>query len=598
MDRPKLRALDALSYSDSDFDRALRDIMPSSRNAVTYIDLQGWTELPEPDKLRVKDMIKNWMRSYKSHAVDLDQVNARLLKVSTSPVIPKQPQDTSTTITTPAEDEGEDGYLITEETAAYQDIVADGGRPWYPFHLFEHVRKHHAEHREMLRFWCSARDWTVYSKQRERWKSFRKWQDDNRGLLNVQAEFEKQKAAHLKYYARHGGDIDGLDTEKRWEDEFERFENRRGWEHHYTVEHGLSRKQDKDRFPAYVIAVRARLDRHGFARAVQLDPDPKNQDPLTTWIEYLNYEYWVHDGFVNKVTRVQSDRKQLLKTIAESGMLWPGETTEKIARFHYDFNLRAKHEKSKETAPKGSDVVDTKAQNADTQADVDREPRPVPETESPAQPCASPARKRARSEESLEKMEGPGLKKRKLEADVSVVKQHDGHVGRLALEEDDEGVSLDVAVGMDLNAPPPAVHLHGDKKKKKKGEADPEPEPVKEPEPEPELEVQREPADEAEVNREVAPEPEKLPETPAKSSQRIRKGKTQAAPADLPPLRRSAGIAALQERALREATAEEAVAKPTSTTVSKAAPRSKKRKVTKEKERPSGPQRKRRRTGR
>lgn len=58
MDRPKLRALDVLSYSDSDFDRALRDIMPSSRNAVTYIDLQGWTELPEPDKLRVKDMIK------------------------------------------------------------------------------------------------------------------------------------------------------------------------------------------------------------------------------------------------------------------------------------------------------------------------------------------------------------------------------------------------------------------------------------------------------------------------------------------------------------------------------------------------------------
>jgi hypothetical protein len=272
------------------------------------------------------------MRSYKSHAVDLDQVNARLLEINASPTPPKQPQETPRT---PDCDEEEDTYSITEETAACQELVADGGRPWYPFHLFEHVRKHPTEHHSMLRFWCFEGDWVVYRKQWERWKSFRHWQDDNRGLLNVHADFEKQKAGDLSYYERHGGDTSNLMTERRWANDFESLRNRRGWQHRYTVEHGLSRTKDEDRFRAYVLAVRARLDRHGFARPVQLGPDPKNQDILTTWIEYLNYEYWVHDGFADKATRLQSQQKQVLNAIVEAGVLRHGETIETIARFHH-----------------------------------------------------------------------------------------------------------------------------------------------------------------------------------------------------------------------------------------------------------------------
>ncbi|CAJ2508691.1 Uu.00g137170.m01.CDS01 [Anthostomella pinea] len=44
-------------------------------------------------------------------------------------------------------------------------------------------------------------------------------------------------------------------------------------------------------FRDYVEAMRRRLAGHDFTQPFELDEDPKKQDRLTTWIEYLGYEY-------------------------------------------------------------------------------------------------------------------------------------------------------------------------------------------------------------------------------------------------------------------------------------------------------------------
>jgi hypothetical protein len=49
------------------------------------------------------------------------------------------------------------------------------------------------------------------------------------------------------------------------------------------------------RLSEYAEALRERLLRHGFPRRFQLDEDAARQDKLTTWIEYLGYQYWWFD---------------------------------------------------------------------------------------------------------------------------------------------------------------------------------------------------------------------------------------------------------------------------------------------------------------
>jgi hypothetical protein len=54
----------------------------------------------------------------------------------------------------------------------------------------------------------------------------------------------------------------------------------------------------KDGFAAYMQAVKNRLASHHFTQPFQLAEDPRQQDPWTTWVEYLSYNYWRLDMHV------------------------------------------------------------------------------------------------------------------------------------------------------------------------------------------------------------------------------------------------------------------------------------------------------------
>lgn len=99
----------------------------------------------------------------------------------------------------------------------------------------------------------------------------------------------------------------------RWEREEQRYRCR---------EHGC------DSFPDYVEAVKRRLARHNFTHPFELDKDLKKQDQLTTWIEYLNYEYWWLDKYTGDIERLAPGHDKAWQELVDTEILRPHETEE------------------------------------------------------------------------------------------------------------------------------------------------------------------------------------------------------------------------------------------------------------------------------
>ncbi|KAH6613699.1 hypothetical protein B0J18DRAFT_473458 [Chaetomium sp. MPI-SDFR-AT-0129] len=82
-------------------------------------------------------------------------------------------------------------------------------------------------------------------------------------------------------------------------------------------------------FQQYTQEVQERLAKHGFDRpSVQLHQDPAQQDDVTTWIEYLCYEYHWYDQYDGAVKSPPSGRQKLpeiSKRLDEDRCLTPSE---------------------------------------------------------------------------------------------------------------------------------------------------------------------------------------------------------------------------------------------------------------------------------
>ncbi|KAB5536109.1 hypothetical protein GE09DRAFT_902890, partial [Coniochaeta sp. 2T2.1] len=94
-------------------------------------------------------------------------------------------------------------------------------------------------------------------------------------------------------------------------------------------------------FSDYVDAVKRRLARHGFTRTFILDRDPKQQDPLSTWIEYLYYEYWWLDRFTSIMERDRPKYEAAWQKLVASGVLHPHHTHEYICSPAIGFESQA-----------------------------------------------------------------------------------------------------------------------------------------------------------------------------------------------------------------------------------------------------------------
>lgn len=120
-------------------------------------------------------------------------------------------------------------YNLEQQTEYYNALVTEGYRPSHPVSLGRDILDNPGEYHEILSYWQSgSNDWKVFGSQMGVWRDFRRWQRRNR---------------------------------------------------------------EEGRFQKYAKGVKQGLAEHEITQPFQLNEDPERQDKLTTWIEFLGYEY-------------------------------------------------------------------------------------------------------------------------------------------------------------------------------------------------------------------------------------------------------------------------------------------------------------------
>ncbi|MCJ1260127.1 hypothetical protein MMC24_007967 [Lignoscripta atroalba] len=211
-----------------------------------------------------------------SRPIDLNYVAARLGDISTDREASSRPSSPASTILRSDNDEEYCRERLEEETEYYNTLIKEGGRPSHPISLGRDVAKNPGEYREILSFWQTAPNhpdfWEVFGKQMNEWRAFR------------------QRQRYMR---------------------------------------------DQGRFPEYYQAVKDRLTSYGFDRSFQLDEEPDRQDILTTWIEFLNYEYRTYDKDAKVVKRLQPRYDEAWKKLVDSKLLRSFETEEYVGGYAY-----------------------------------------------------------------------------------------------------------------------------------------------------------------------------------------------------------------------------------------------------------------------
>ncbi|KAB5513039.1 hypothetical protein GE09DRAFT_1047315 [Coniochaeta sp. 2T2.1] len=336
---PQLSVNNILAFRDAELVQYLKQNRRA--DGGFDLDLDGWEHLQKDQRdqlaARLKVGAQKANEVAESRPVDLDQVTARLLQLPDSRDTLAQPRPGPSRYERAATEEVDYDALEKKcETCAYDDLLDEGGLPVYPIDLLEEVSADPEQYRDRLRPWQEYPDtselyWNdVFQKQLKRWRDFRAWQVDNRGLQDDEREYHEFLERRKLDEERRGLDwlkiYPGATESEYYEDrksEWDELQVRR-----YNDWFWLREDHGRGEFPGYVEEVKRRLAKHGFTRTFQLDEDPKRQDKLTTWIEYINYEYSWYDRYARLFKRLQPKYDAAWQKLVDSGVLRPGETDE------------------------------------------------------------------------------------------------------------------------------------------------------------------------------------------------------------------------------------------------------------------------------
>ncbi|RMD43977.1 hypothetical protein DV735_g1088, partial [Chaetothyriales sp. CBS 134920] len=297
------------------------------------LPVDGWDKLSKDERDHLAERLKAQERGLAqspracSRPLDLDDLDARLRQVSLNKSFSLRPETQTTRSPTPPLD------LTMCETEDYYELVNEGGRPLYPVNLIQDIFQDPDNYAELLWPWqvniSPVSPLGIFQKQLQRWQDFRKWQNDNRGLEDndggfpVYVEWKKriiQQHSRPKSAAKRLAEIEADPSclKSGWE--------YRQWERERQRRH--CRERGCQGFCDYAEAVKRRLARHGFTQPFELDEDPKKQDKLTTWIEYLNYEYWWLDKYTSDIERLEPEHDKLWQELVDKKILRPHENRE------------------------------------------------------------------------------------------------------------------------------------------------------------------------------------------------------------------------------------------------------------------------------
>ncbi|KAK4131478.1 hypothetical protein BT67DRAFT_486143 [Trichocladium antarcticum] len=270
-------AREIVAYTDVELDQYLNE---NGR----IVAVQDPKNLPESFIQRLRDRVHNASRS---RPVDLDLVSARLQQAAPRNEVESLYSlsedatrllglvDLSQTPSSQSSDPEEElCERVRYERVYHDELVRNGGRPWYPIHLLEEVSKNPREYSELLRAWQPMPEalpysFAVFEMQFGRWVRFGEWQRKKR------AEFE-------------------------------------------------------GRMSEYTAWAKKLLAKDSVPRSFEFHEDPTRQDKLTTWIEYLTHEVYFYKFRYAWHERRQKWYSKQWQKVVDSGLLRPHETFEFI----------------------------------------------------------------------------------------------------------------------------------------------------------------------------------------------------------------------------------------------------------------------------
>lgn len=272
-----------------------------------------------------------------SQPLDLDDLNARLRQVSSggNPTASRARPQSPEQLRHPSPNTYHRIESKEFETIYHNQLVSDGGRPLYPIGMIDQVLERPEAHRELLqplqKLPGANAPFDIFDDQLKRWKNFRKWQKDNRGLEDENDTYEAYVReimfweeltnldwAQAEFMAKM--EANPLHLEPEWMMQ-QRVRNReRLW----------WRERDCNGFADYFEAVKRRLADHGFIRSFELEEDPTQQDKLTTWIEYLGFESWWFDKHIGDIDRLAPEHDKAWKELVDSKIVGPHDTPESV----------------------------------------------------------------------------------------------------------------------------------------------------------------------------------------------------------------------------------------------------------------------------
>ncbi|KAI0407335.1 hypothetical protein F4802DRAFT_17986 [Xylaria palmicola] len=203
----------------------------------------------------------------------------------------------------------------TYETRYFQALLDNGCRPLFHVRLLAQVEAKPDDYRDLLLPWAKnldasdPKDWQVFSKQWNRWETFRTWQLQSRRRTPSFSE-------HLDW-CRRGSFIHGGTARHAAGPRFE-LGARRGWESDYS--YGRAPPDggddgDEATFEKHSEGVKSLLINFGFLQPFQLLADPKQQDQWTTYVEYLAFESFAARE-LQKRTKEHGSRQKYQANIA------------------------------------------------------------------------------------------------------------------------------------------------------------------------------------------------------------------------------------------------------------------------------------------
>ncbi|KXX80631.1 hypothetical protein MMYC01_203397 [Madurella mycetomatis] len=339
---PKLSIRDIFSFSDTELVQYMKQ--KRSANSGFNLEFDSWENLAKEqcDKLteRLKVGALQANNETLSRPVDLDTVAARLHEISGNqdtlpPVTSRSPRYKRS----PTPIYNEVAETKTSETIAYHDLIKDGGRPLYPISLQEEKDNREYNEEEKFATFVGEGEHKDAESTANEWA---KWEHpgitESQYLKSLRVQFEKRQ------------DENCTDNEEEGFSAFLEERKRRNLEAGY-IWPGMAEdeyRQDHGRggFPEYIAEAKRHLAKHGFTRSFQLDEDPARQDKLTTWIEYLNFEYSYHDRYKRSIKRLRPKYNEAWKKLVDSEVLRPGETDETVYTIESAFQRASEREQA------------------------------------------------------------------------------------------------------------------------------------------------------------------------------------------------------------------------------------------------------------